>query len=76
MGPQHRGGSCLEVGGAAQPDAVRRQDPAASDPGVPVGPGAPSLPAVVWPGKDMRARVDVDDRDAVQDILDRDAGYR
>ena len=35
-----------------------------------------SLPPMVWPAKDMRARVDVADRDAVQDILDRDAGHR
>lgn len=34
------------------------------------------LPPLNWPAKDMRARVDIADRDAVQDILDRDAGYR
>ena len=36
---------------------------------------APTLPPMVWPAKDMRARVDIADRDAVQDVLDRDAGY-
>lgn len=39
-------------------------------------PPAAPLPPLDWPAKDMRARVDIADRDAVQDILDRDAGYR
>lgn len=37
---------------------------------------AATLPPLDWPAKDMGARVDIADRDAVQDVLDRDAGYR
>lgn len=37
---------------------------------------AAALPPLDWPAKDMRARVDITDRDAVQDVLDWDAGYR
>lgn len=48
----------------------------ASDPEGALGTEARPLPPMVWPTRDMRARVDIDDRDAVQDILDREAGHR
>ena len=46
-----------------------------SDPEPPVDVDAAPLPPVEWAMKDMRARVDITDRDAVQDVLDRDAGW-